>query len=104
MMSRHDLDVQDKLQYARCAVAVLRTLKILDAKMSRHDFARAIGLVGSGFVGWDELQLDDILCITAAVERLKIEGLKSANNVEPLEYERIKFCEGDFRNSRIVKE
>ena len=39
------LDVQERLEYARCAVAVLRALQITDNKMQYRDFAKAIGLI-----------------------------------------------------------
>ena len=37
------LDVQARLEYARAAVAVLRSLKITDRTMRYSDFAAAIG-------------------------------------------------------------
>jgi hypothetical protein len=40
-----ELDIQDLLEYARAAVAVLRTLQISDSTMTYADFARAIGLL-----------------------------------------------------------
>jgi hypothetical protein len=38
------LDVQDMLEHARCAVAVLRALKMTGQKMSFQQFARAMRL------------------------------------------------------------
>jgi len=106
-MEAQALDVQDKLEYARCAVAVLRALKIRDAKMTYGDFAKAIGLIrGSGtWQVWHRQQITDILCIVAAVERLN-----SAHNAEPLDYDRIitgatgQSGEGVFKTSKIVRE
>jgi hypothetical protein len=101
------LDVQDKLECARCAVAVLRALKISDTKMSYGDFARAIGLIRGDetWQVWHRQQVTDVLCIVAAVERLR-----SPNNTEPLEYDRIITVAvgepgaGVFKNSRIIRE
>jgi hypothetical protein len=100
------LDVQDKLECARCAVAVLRALEISDAKMTYGDFARAIGLI-RGDETWQvwHRQITDILCIVAAVERLR-----SPHNTEPLEYDRIITVTagepgaGVFKNSKIIRE
>lgn len=39
------LDVQDRLEYARAGVAVLRSLQITDRTMSYAEFARAVGLM-----------------------------------------------------------
>src|SRR5262249_23775068 len=101
------LDVQDKLEYARCAVAVLRALAIRDAKMSYGDLAKAIGLIRAdgGWKPWHRQQVPDILCIAAAVERF---GPSSAE--PPLEFERIinedtgQSGAGVLKNSRIIRE
>jgi hypothetical protein len=100
------LDVQDKLEYARSAVAVLRALKIRDARMSYGDLARAIGLIrGAGaWEPWHRQKVPEILSIAAAVERL------GGQSPDPLEFDRIvnestgESGAGVFKNSRIVRE
>lgn len=65
------LDVQARLEYARAAVAVLRSLKITDRTMRYSDFAAAIGLLSDGEVWkvWHRNQITDILNLVAATER-----------------------------------
>ncbi|MGA8613472.1 MAG: hypothetical protein WB760_17575 [Xanthobacteraceae bacterium] len=81
------LDVQDRLVYARAAVAVLRALKITGSTMRYGDLARAIGLIPDGgrWETWHRQEVADILQLVAAVER---QG-RSNEGAEPLEFERI---------------
>jgi len=48
------VEIEDRLEFARAAVAVLRTLKITDSTMRYGDFAHAIGLISDGgrWVSW----------------------------------------------------
>jgi hypothetical protein len=101
------LNVQDRLEYARCAVAVLRTLKIADITMRYEGFGRAIGLIADKDP-WEiryREQIRAILRIVAAVER---EGLGGRDNdIEPLDFDRIvgedgKPGAGIEKTSRIV--
>lgn len=75
------LDVQDRLEYARAAVAVLRAIKIMDERIGRahgqrttiryQDFARAIGLIPDA-EKWHisyRNQIADILNLAAACNR-----------------------------------
>jgi hypothetical protein len=81
------LDIQDRLQYARAAVAVLRALKITGSTMRYGDLARAIGLIPDGgrWEAWHRQEVADILQLVAAVER---QGT-GKEGAEPLEFERI---------------
>jgi hypothetical protein len=103
------LNVQDRLEYARCAVAVIRALKITDRTMRYNELARAIGLMSDGhrWEPWHRQQIEAILHIAAAVEKQRWGG--EATDIAPLEFERIvtedgKPGAGVFRNSRIVTE
>ena len=100
-----DLDIQDLLEYARAAVAVLRTLQISDSTMSYADFARAIGLLESPedvWRAWHRQQTEAILKATAAIE------LKAKMKSMALEYNRIinkrtgQAGKGVSKRSRIV--
>ncbi len=101
------LDVQDKLEYARSAVAVLRALKIHNATMSYRDLAKAVGLIrgDEGWKPWHRQQVPDILCIAAAVERFGTTTI-----ADPLEFDRIinedtgEPGAGVFKDSFIVRE
>jgi hypothetical protein len=55
------LDIQDRLEYARAAVAVLRALKIKDSTMGYGELARAIGLIPEGgrWEPWHRQQVAD---------------------------------------------
>jgi len=81
------LSVEDRLVYARAAVAVLRALKITDSTMRYGDFARAIGLIpDSGrWEAWHRQEVANILQLVAVVER---QG-HAQEGAEPLEFERI---------------
>ena len=83
------LNVQDRLEYARCAVAVLRALKIVDQGMRYEGFARAIGLIADNetWQPWHRQQTDAILQIAAAVERQGLGGRDK--NFARLEFDRI---------------
>ena len=66
------LDVQELLEYARAAVAVLRALQIANATMSYADFAKAIGLMegpDARWRPWHRRQITDILYAVSAVEK-----------------------------------
>jgi hypothetical protein len=80
-------DVEDRLVFARAAVAVLRALKITDSTMRYGDFARAIGLISDGgrWEAWHRQEVADILQLIATVER---QG-RTKEGAEPLEFERI---------------
>jgi len=100
-----DLDIQDLLEYARAAVAVLRTLQISDSSMSYADFARAIGLLDGPddvWQPWHRQQTEAILKATAAIE------LKARKKPMALEYNRIvnkrtgQAGKGISKRSRIV--
>ncbi len=81
------LDVQARLEYARAAVAVLRSLRIADRTMRYGEFASAIGLMlnGESWQPWHRQQTRDILNLVAATEK------QAGDNAggEPLQYERI---------------
>ena len=102
------LDIQDRLQYARVAVAILRALKITDSTMRYGELARAIGLIRDGgrWEPWHRQQVTDILHLAAAAER---QGHANAD-AEPLEFERIVNAEtrkagpGVVKNRRIIRE
>ena len=81
-----ELDIQDLLEYARAAVAVLRTLQIKNQTMSYADFARAIGILegpGDVWKAWHRQQTDAVLNAVAAIEA------KARKKAMPLEYNRI---------------
>ena len=99
------LDVQDLLEYARAAVAVIRGLKITGSRMRYGQLARAIGLISddAGWQPWHRQQITAILCIAAAVERQANQNAA----IQPLEFERITNESGEpgigiLKNSRIV--
>jgi hypothetical protein len=100
------LNVQDRLEYARAAVAVLRALKISQRTMRYNEFAKAIGLI-SDIESWaaqHRQQVEAILHIVAAVERQKWGG--AATDLDSLEYDRIVGQDGEpgagiTKNSRI---
>lgn len=101
------LDVQDRLEYARAAVAVLRALKITDSTMRYGELARAIGLIREGgrWEAWHRQQVADILQLVAATER---QG-HAKEGAEALEFDRIVTAEtgkagaGVTKNSRIIR-
>ncbi|HEY1745448.1 MAG TPA: hypothetical protein VGG11_01595 [Xanthobacteraceae bacterium] len=102
------LDIQDRLEYARAAVAVLRALKIKDSTMGYGELARAIGLIPEGgrWEPWHRQQVADILQLVAAAER---QG-HAKTGAEPLDFARIVTAEtgkagaGVGKNSEIVRE
>lgn len=100
------LDVQDILEYARAAVAVLRALQIKNETMSYADFARAIGVLEGpkdGWAPWHRQQTEAILNAVAALEK------KAGNKAVPLKYELIvnqrtgKAGRGIAKSSKIVR-
>jgi hypothetical protein len=101
------LDVQDRLEYARSAVAVLRSLQINEKTMSYGEFAKAIGLIPDteGWKPWHRQQVAEILNLVAAAE---LQGAKS-HNIRPLQYERVvtrktkQPGKGISKESRIVR-
>jgi hypothetical protein len=101
------LDVQDRLEYARSAVAVLRSLQITAKTMRYGEFAKAIGLISDteSWKPWHRQQIAEILNLVAAAER---QGAKSLD-IEPLEFERIitgktsQPGKGISKESRIVR-
>ena len=102
------LDIQDRLQYARAAVAILRALKITDSTMRYGELARAIGLIRDGgrWEPWHRQQVTDILHLAATAER---QGHANPDT-PPLEFERIVNAEsrkagaGIARNSKTTRE
>ena len=98
------LDVQDRLEYARAAVAVLRALKILDRTMRHQDFARAIGLMPDAekwYISYRNL-IADILNLAAACSRQRRPHIT-------LEIDRVvdesgKPGSGFWKRARIVRE
>jgi hypothetical protein len=99
------LDVQDLLEYARAAVAVIRGLKITGSRMRYCQLAKAIGLISddAGWQPWHRQQITTILCLAAAVERQANQNAAT----EPLEFERIVNESGEpgigvLKNSRIA--
>jgi hypothetical protein len=81
------LDVQARLEYARAAVAVLRSLKISNSTMRYGQLAVAIGMRAEGapWQPWYRQQIRDILNLVAATE---YQAGKRAGT-EPLDFERI---------------
>ena len=101
------LDVQDRLEYARCGVAVLRALHITERNMTYERFARAIGLIADGerWVIKHREQVRAILRIIAAVEREGLGGRR--RNIVPLDFNLIVDRRGNpgagvEKTSRIV--
>jgi hypothetical protein len=99
------LDVQDLLEYARAAVAVIRGLKITGSRMRYGQLAKAIGLISddASWQPWHCQQITAILCIAAAAERQANQSAAA----EPLEFERIINESGEpgigvLKNSRII--
>src|SRR4051812_29084627 len=100
------LDVQDRLEYALCGVAVLRALQITDRTITYQQFARAIGLMAEGdkWTARSKTVADDTLKLIAATERRA--GKKSG--ISDLEYGRVinaktgKAGDGLLKESRIV--
>lgn len=97
------LDVQDRLEYARAAVAVLRALPIAEAKMTYRGLSEAIGLLSpeDEWQPWHRQQIGDILSLVAATERqgggesqLRFDLIVRASDGEP--------GSGFSKNSRIV--
>jgi hypothetical protein len=80
------IDVQTRREYARCAVAVLRTLKLAHTKMSCKNLGLTVGLIADGekWEPWHQQQTRDIVNIAAAVERHA-----GTTDTEPLEFGRI---------------
>ncbi len=85
------LDVEARLSYARAAVAVLRTLRIVDKTLRYGEFAHAIGLIQAGgkWEPWHRQQTRDILNLAAAVER------QHGEPNDPLQFERIVNQDGE---------
>jgi hypothetical protein len=84
------LNVQDRLEYARCAVAVIRALKILGIKEMRYQqFGRAIGLIADGerWQPWHRQQVEAVLQAAAAIEKQHWGG--EDKKIERLEFDRI---------------
>ena len=102
------LSVQDRLQYALAAVAVIRGLKITGKKMRYNELARAIGLLAE-HAEWHiryRTFITDILSIAAAVER---QGGPKFGGSDPLDFNNIVNEDdepgtGILRTSRIVKD
>lgn len=99
------IDVQDRLEYARAAVAVLRALQITNKTMRYGELAKAIGLISDGddWKPWHRQQLRDTLNLIAVVEK------KAGANAGavPLQFERIVNADGKpgagfHKTSRIV--
>ena len=99
------LDVQDLLEYARAAVAVLRALQISKTTMTYADFAQAIGLMEGPNTRWHvrhKHQNADVLYVVSAVEK------KAGRREIPLDYASIvnrrtgRPGPGEARTSRIV--
>ena len=100
------LDVQDMLEHSRCAVAVLRALKMTEQKMTYQQFARAIGLMADADT-WNaryKTVVGEVLKLVAATE--KRVGKNSA--IANLEYGRVvnartgKSGDGLAKESRLV--
>ena len=81
------LDVQERLEYARAGVAVLRALHLADKTLRYSEFAKAIGLIADGgkWEAWHRQQVADILNVIAATE--KTAGTKTGT--QAIEFERI---------------
>lgn len=64
------IDVQARLDLARAAVAVLRSLHLTGGTMRYGQLARAIGLIADGdaWQPWHRQQVRDILVLIAATE------------------------------------
>lgn len=99
------LDVQARLELARAAVAVLRSLRIADRTMRYSEFATAIGLIPDGgrWQPWHRQQIRDILNLVAATERQAGKN----TDVEPLQFQRIvneqgQPGEGVYKTSKIT--
>jgi hypothetical protein len=99
------LDIQDRLEYARAAVAVIRALGILEKTMRYSEFATAIGLKADGekWEPWHRQQVSDILYLLAATQR----QAGSNTGTDPLKFEWIVTGDGEpgegfYRNARIV--
>jgi hypothetical protein len=99
------LDVQQLLEFARAAVAVIRSLQITDRRMRYGELARAIGLIqdDGGWQPWHRQQITTILVIAAAVEREA-----GTTGTRPIDFERIVNETGEpgagvLRTSRIVR-
>jgi hypothetical protein len=100
------LNVQDRLECARAAVAVLRALKISNITMRYNEFAKAIGLIPDteSWLVQHKQQVEAVLHIVAAVERQRWGG--TGTDIESLEFDRVvgedgKPGPGITRNSRI---
>jgi hypothetical protein len=100
------IDIQECLDYARCAVAVLRTLTIKKQTMTYSEFANAIGLLedDDSWRPWHRQQTSLILNLVSAAET-KLGVTKT----EKLEYDRIinakqgKAGKGIVKTSRLVR-
>ena len=68
------LDTQSRLEYARAAIAVLRTLKLLDTKIQYNQFARAIGLMTTG-EKWGIHHREHVSDILKLIEATQAESL-----------------------------
>ena len=102
------LNVQDRLQYALAAVAVIRGLKLTGQTMRYNQLARAIGLLPENDPWHVRYRtfITDILCIAAAVERQTGPNLGGS---DPLDFDRIVTDDGDpgagiLKTSKIVRE
>lgn len=98
------LNVQARLEYARAAVAVLRSLQISKRHMLYGEFARAIGLMSDNepWKVWHRKQVSDILYLVAAAER---QG--RTTDIEKIQFDRIvkgdgKPGKGFHKTSKIV--
>jgi len=68
-----NLTLETSLDYARCAVAVLRALKMIRATMTYQQFAKAIGAMpadGTWSIKYRDHHVKNVLTILGAVERL----------------------------------
>jgi hypothetical protein len=101
------LDVQDRLEYARCAVALLRALAIAKTKMRYEVFARAIGLIPDKDP-WEVQYRDQVTAILRVAAAVEKEGLGGRDaDVAPLEFDWVvgedgKPGAGIVKTSRIV--
>jgi hypothetical protein len=102
-----ELNVQDRLQYALAAVAVIRGLRITERTMRYNELARAIGLLPE-HAPWHiryRTFITDILSIAAAVEN---QTGPNTGGADPLEFPRIVNEEGEpgagiLKMSRITR-
>jgi hypothetical protein len=98
------LTVEDRLGFARAAVAVLRSLIATDRTLHYKELAIAIGLMRAGekWEAWHRSQISEILDLTAAAEH-------QGSSASTLEFERVVRQDGQpgsgvHKFSRIVSE